>query len=259
MSDELREKIARELMSIEGRLYRWENATMDERDKELEKADRILVLFAPLEEKYNALLARFDRSEHEGMAWKERAEKAEAESLEARTIANEKIDEAICEKVHREEAEAQCAALREDAVRLRNCLRALTDGCGDGDGKLIEEGRRAVIETGYLDAATAPECCCVNAYTSSVCPIHAAAAEKEALHNAKEDAANMRFLKEKAEARCAKVCAALKEAATELLEVADLRGDSQLPLPEDSAKHWTARMQIAWNELRAALAAAEKE
>jgi hypothetical protein len=45
--------------------------------------------------------------------------------------------------------------LRSDAVRLRNCLRALTDGTGDGDAGLIAEGRRAVEETGYLDHPTA--------------------------------------------------------------------------------------------------------
>ena len=46
---------------------------------------------------------------------------------------------------------------------------------------------------------------------------------------------------------------ALREAADELLEVADLRGDTNLPLPEDDEKLWTARMQTAWEELRAAL------
>ncbi len=46
---------------------------------------------------------------------------------------------------------------------------------------------------------------------------------------------------------------ALREASAELLEVADLRGDANLPHPEDDAKLWTARMQTAWDELRAAL------
>jgi hypothetical protein len=41
--------------------------------------------------------------------------------------------------------------LLRDAVMLRNCLRVLTDGTGDGDGQLIEEGRKAVIATGYLE------------------------------------------------------------------------------------------------------------
>lgn len=46
---------------------------------------------------------------------------------------------------------------------------------------------------------------------------------------------------------------ALREAAEELLEVADLRGDTQLPHPEDDPTLWTARMQTAWDEFRAAL------
>jgi hypothetical protein len=53
-------------------------------------------------------------------------------------------------------AEAGEGSLRDDAIRLRNCLRALTDGTGDGDGKLIKEGRKAVIETGYLDHVARP-------------------------------------------------------------------------------------------------------
>ena len=46
----------------------------------------------------------------------------------------------------------------------------------------------------------------------------------------------------------------LLEAATELLEVADLRGDSDLPHPSNDPYLWTARMQTAWDEIRAALA-----
>ena len=46
---------------------------------------------------------------------------------------------------------------------------------------------------------------------------------------------------------------AVVEAARELLEVADLRGDSELSHPADDEKLWTARMQTAWDELRAAL------
>ena len=44
----------------------------------------------------------------------------------------------------------------------------------------------------------------------------------------------------------------LIEAAEELLEVAALRGDADLPHPADDPKLWTARMQTAWDELRAA-------
>lgn len=47
----------------------------------------------------------------------------------------------------------------------------------------------------------------------------------------------------------------LREAAAELLEVAVLRGDNELPHPADEDKLWTARMQTAWDELDAALAA----
>ena len=51
----------------------------------------------------------------------------------------------------------------------------------------------------------------------------------------------------------------VEEAAQELLEVADLRGDSDLPHPADDPKLWTARAIDAWDELRAALAPDEKE
>ena len=47
----------------------------------------------------------------------------------------------------------------------------------------------------------------------------------------------------------------LRDAAEELLEVAYLRGDNDLPHPSDSDKLWTAGMQTAWNELKAALSA----
>lgn len=45
----------------------------------------------------------------------------------------------------------------------------------------------------------------------------------------------------------------LKEAARELLEVASLRGDNDLPHPADDPKLWTARMADAWAELEAAV------
>ena len=46
----------------------------------------------------------------------------------------------------------------------------------------------------------------------------------------------------------------LREAAEELLTVAELRGDSDLPHPSADDRLWTARMQTAWDALRAALA-----
>jgi hypothetical protein len=45
----------------------------------------------------------------------------------------------------------------------------------------------------------------------------------------------------------------LREALSELLECADLRGDADLPHPSDGPLLWTARMQTAWDEARAAL------
>lgn len=45
----------------------------------------------------------------------------------------------------------------------------------------------------------------------------------------------------------------LRDALTELLEVARLRGDDELPHPANDVKLWTARMQTAWDEARAAL------
>ncbi len=42
-------------------------------------------------------------------------------------------------------------------------------------------------------------------------------------------------------------------ATSELDEVAGLRGDNQLPHPEDDPGLWTARMQTAWDETSEAL------
>lgn len=39
-------------------------------------------------------------------------------------------------------------------------------------------------------------------------------------------------------------------AAVELLAVAEIRGDDELPHPWDDEKPWTARMQDAWLEFR---------
>ena len=47
---------------------------------------------------------------------------------------------------------------------------------------------------------------------------------------------------------------AVREALEELLTVADLRGDSSLPKPDEDPVLWTARMQTAWDEARKALA-----
>lgn len=46
----------------------------------------------------------------------------------------------------------------------------------------------------------------------------------------------------------------LIDAAEELLEVARLRGDDDLPHPANDPKTWTARMQEAWNDLPNAVA-----
>jgi hypothetical protein len=46
-------------------------------------------------------------------------------------------------------------------------------------------------------------------------------------------------------------------AAREVLEVADLRGDTDLPNPADDLKPWTARMRTAWEGLRVILARAD--
>lgn len=51
--------------------------------------------------------------------------------------------------------------------------------------------------------------------------------------------------------------AELLVALEELIEVADLRGDSDLPHPADDRKLWTARMQTAWDDARAAIAKAQ--
>lgn len=49
----------------------------------------------------------------------------------------------------------------------------------------------------------------------------------------------------------------LLAALTELLEVGDLRGDTDLPHPADDPLLWSARMQNAWDDARAAIARAE--
>ena len=45
------------------------------------------------------------------------------------------------------------------------------------------------------------------------------------------------------------------EAAIEVLEVADLRGDTDLPHPANDERLWTARMQTGWDDLRDRIAA----
>lgn len=50
----------------------------------------------------------------------------------------------------------------------------------------------------------------------------------------------------------------LIDCVDELLEVARLRGDDELPHPCDDPKRWTSRMQKAWNELREAAEDARK-
>ena len=40
----------------------------------------------------------------------------------------------------------------------------------------------------------------------------------------------------------------LEEALSELVECAELRGDNDLPQPEDDPILWTSRMQTAWDE-----------
>ena len=52
---------------------------------------------------------------------------------------------------------------------------------------------------------------------------------------------------------------ALGDAVVELIAVATLRGDNELPHPADDPKLWTARMQTAWAELEALAAAQDKE
>ena len=51
----------------------------------------------------------------------------------------------------------------------------------------------------------------------------------------------------------------LHDAASELLEVANLRGDNDLPHPADDPKLWTGRMQDAWHGIAEALAETEPE
>jgi len=53
--------------------------------------------------------------------------------------------------------------------------------------------------------------------------------------------------------------AELEGAAEELLEVADLRGETELPHPSDDPVLWSARMQTAWDELRSLLTPTKEE
>ena len=45
----------------------------------------------------------------------------------------------------------------------------------------------------------------------------------------------------------------VRDSASELLEVAKLRGDNELPCPPDDPKQWSARMQEAWYNLAIAI------
>lgn len=70
-----------------------------------------------------------------------------------------------------------------------------------------------------------------------------------------QDDENWKFienLKSERDAALAQVVV-LREAIEELIEVADLRGDSDLPHPADDPKLWTARMIDAWDGGREAL------
>ena len=40
----------------------------------------------------------------------------------------------------------------------------------------------------------------------------------------------------------------LRDVLSELVECAELRGDNELPKPEDDPVLWSARMQTAWDE-----------
>lgn len=51
----------------------------------------------------------------------------------------------------------------------------------------------------------------------------------------------------------------LEEAAVELIEVAWLRGDNDLPHPSDDPVLWTGRMQDAWDDLGALMPDPGKE
>jgi hypothetical protein len=59
--------------------------------------------------------------------------------------------------------------------------------------------------------------------------------------------------------RVRKINAELLEALEELVEVAELRGDSDIPHPCDDPKTWSARMADAWADARAAIAKAKGE
>ena len=45
----------------------------------------------------------------------------------------------------------------------------------------------------------------------------------------------------------------IRDAAEELVECAILRGDHELPQPEDDPLLWTVRMQEAWDEITKAI------
>lgn len=177
---------------------------------------------------------------------------------------------------------AEREALRADRDRLAArvaALQAEVDACGDiigqehgatfGHAEIIEEtikehqadNVKLAARVAELERERAPHYCAnnhapVRHWQSTdpeelACPVCSVRAELE------RDNAEFHKCVMRAEAAYCDLEAerdSLRAAAVELLEVADLRGDADLPKPDEDPNLWTARMQTAWDEMRAAIA-----
>jgi predicted nucleic acid-binding Zn-ribbon protein len=106
---------------------------------------------ASVEKERDAFCERWGNSQMALKGYMDRAEAAEAELKECKEARKRDARQIVVLCEEKQKMEQGEPGLRADAAMLRNCLLALTDGTGDGDGQLIAEGRRAVEDTGYLE------------------------------------------------------------------------------------------------------------
>ena len=192
------------------------------------------------------LLAAVDNSEWKG-----------AEHLECATVAE--ADKALWMKTATRAISDQGKAEAQLALLVDVCQQTLRLFSGNSDLRCINCGG-----TGYTNRQTRCEACSVDSpraklkrdieYTLANLP----AAAMELVEKVKEYDEIMLIAFENHRGNVADHRDRLAEAAKELLEVATLRGDNNLPHPSNDSKLWTARMADAWDGLEAALSPAPK-
>jgi hypothetical protein len=182
-------------------------------------------------------------------------EQAQADAIRLRQERDAALDRAIKFEDTANQEYAEKLLLRNECIRLREAhgvLAGFIESLPDEIPPEVNAAENAVFPPERPKASGCP-------YTDSDTRKELAAAEiridelgaeKAALQHAVSD---IKAVNEKLEAERDR----LREAAVELLEVADLRGDAALPYPADDPRLWTARMQQAWDDLRAALAGDE--